>query len=226
MLLNLILSIAAEIYYFALHVTGTGSFPASLSKAQEEELLLKMAGGDSAARDKLIEHNLRLVAHVVKKYYTAGVETDDLISIGTIGLIKAINSFSPERNIKLATYAARCVENEVLMYLRSLKRTRQDVHISDPIDTDSEGNTLTLIDIIADDTDISEETDKKIKLEKLRVLLNGTLDQREKQIIDMRYGLGGAQELTQREIADKLGISRSYVSRIEKSALQKLRRLF
>ncbi len=226
MFFKLLLSVAAQIYYFALHITGGGSFPAALGREEEERLLKEMRAGSKSAKDKLIEHNLRLVAHVVKKYYTTGVEQDDLISIGTIGLIKAINSFSSDRKIKLATYASRCVENEVLMHLRALKRTRQDVHISDPIDTDGEGNALTLMDIIADESDISEETDRKMKLEKLRVLLNGTLDSREIQIINMRYGLAGEDELTQREIADKLKISRSYVSRIEKAALLKLRRLF
>lgn len=226
MFIKLLLNIAASLYYFALHVTGAGSFPPALSKAKEEELLSAMAHGDRDARNKLIEHNLRLVAHIVKKYYTVNCDQDDLISIGTIGLIKAINTFSPDRNIKLATYASRCIENEILMHFRNLKKSAQDVYISDPIDTDSDGNALTLIDVIADNSDIAEETDTKMKLEKLKVLLNGTLDDREKQIIDMRYGLNGCREMTQREIAAKLDISRSYVSRIEKAALLKLRKLF
>lgn len=226
MFIKLLLNIAASLYYFALHVTGAGSFPPALSKAKEEELLAEMAHGDKEARNKLIEHNLRLVAHIVKKYYTVNCDQDDLISIGTIGLIKAINTFSPDRNIKLATYASRCIENEILMHFRNLKKSAQDVYISDPIDTDSDGNALTLIDVIADNSDIAEEIDTKMKLEKLKVLLNGTLDEREKQIIDMRYGLNGFREMTQREIAAQLDISRSYVSRIEKAALLKLRKLF
>ena len=226
MLLNLFLQLASGIYYFALHVTGGGSFPPALSSQEETDLLLKSQNNDIAARNKLIEHNLSLVAHIVKKYYTTGCDQDDLISIGTIGLIKAVTTFNSDKGIKLATYAARCIENEILMHFRNIKKTAQDVYISEPIDTDKDGNALTLIDVIADDSDISEIIDTKIKLEKLKVILSGALDEREKQIIDMRYGLNGCEELTQREIAKKLNISRSYVSRIEKSALEKLRRCF
>ena len=149
-----------------------------------------------------------------------------MISIGTIGLIKAVSTFNSDKGIRLATYAARCIENEILMYFRNMKKTSQDVFISDPIDTEKDGNALTLIDVIADDSDIAEEIDTKIKLEKLRVILSGCLEAREKQIIEMRYGINGREELTQREIAKKLNISRSYVSRIEKSALEKLRKQF
>lgn len=220
------MEIASSIYYFALHVTGAGSFPPPLSAAREEELLTKSRKGDLDARNTLIEHNLRLVAHIVKKYYNSGADQDDLISIGTIGLIKAVSTFNADKGIHLATYAARCIENEILMYFRNQKKSSQDVFISDPIDTDKDGNALTLIDVIADGSDIAEEIDTKIKLEKLRVILSGCLDEREKKIIEMRYGLYGGEELTQRDIAKKLGISRSYVSRIEKSALEKLRRQF
>ena len=223
---QLLLQLATQIYYFALHVTGAGSFPSPLSAAKETELLEKSQNGDIDARNKLIEHNLRLVAHIVKKYYTSGAEQDDLISIGTIGLIKAVSTFKSDKNIRLATYAARCIENEILMFFRSCKKTSQDVFINDPIDTDKDGNALTLIDIIADKRDIVEEIDTKLKLQKLKSILNTTLDKRELQIIEMRYGIGGKEELTQREIAKKLKISRSYVSRIEKSALEKLRRCF
>ncbi|MEE0808869.1 MAG: RNA polymerase sporulation sigma factor SigK [Acutalibacteraceae bacterium] len=226
MLFSLILGLISNIYYFALHVSGTGSFPPPLSAKREEELLLKSIDGDIDAKNKLIEHNLRLVAHITKKYYTAGCDQDDLISIGTIGLIKAIGTFVPNRGIRLATYASRCIENEILMYFRNLKKTAQDVYISDPIDNDKDGNTLTLIDVIADEGDIEEEIDTKMKIEKLRVILNGTLDERETEIIKLRYGLNGENELTQREIAKKLNISRSYVSRIEKAALEKLRKQF
>ena len=226
MILSMILQLLSSIYYFALHVTGAGSFPPPLSSKQEVELLAKAENGDIDAKNKLIEHNLRLVAHITKKYYTAGCEQDDLISIGTIGLIKAISTFKSNKGIRLATYASRCIENEILMHFRNMKKTAQDVYISDPIDTDKDGNALTLIDVIADEGDIEDEIDKKIKIEKLRVILTGTLDERETQIINMRYGLGGNEELTQREIAKELGISRSYVSRIEKAALEKLRRRF
>ena len=220
------MEIASSIYYFALHVTGAGSFPPPLSAAREEDLLTKSRNGDLDARNTLIEHNLRLVAHIVKKYYNSGADQDDLISIGTIGLIKAVSTFNADKGIHLATYAARCIENEILMFFRNQKKSSQDVFISDPIDTDKDGNALTLIDVIADGSDIAEEIDTKIKLEKLRVILSGCLDEREKKIIEMRYGLYGGEELTQRDIAKKLGISRSYVSRIEKSALEKLRRQF
>ena len=223
---NLLLQIISNLFYFALHVTGAGSFPAPLSAKKESELLEKSRNGDNDARNKLIEHNLRLVAHIVKKYYSTFAEQDDLISIGTIGLIKAVETFKSDKGIRLATYAARCIENEILMFLRNQKKTSQDVFISDPIDTDKEGNALTLIDVIADKSDIVEEIDTKIKLVKLKQILTKVLDKRELQIIEMRYGINGKDELTQRDIAKKLGISRSYVSRIEKSALEKLRRHF
>lgn len=223
---SLLLKLASSLFYLALHVTGAGAFPPPLDKKTEEELIIKTQNGDMTARNKLIEHNLRLVAHIVKKYYATGAEPDDLISIGTIGLIKAVSTFKSDKNIKLATYAARCIENEILMFFRNQKKSAQDVFINDPIDTDKDGNALTLIDIIADNGDIIEEIDKKMKLDRLKVILSGTLTERENQIIKMRYGLGGTKELTQREIANKLGISRSYVSRIEKSALEALRRQF
>lgn len=225
-MLNLILQLIANVYYFALHVTGAGSFPSPLSSKRESELLAKVQKGDLNARNTLIEHNLRLVAHIVKKYYAASSNQEDLISIGTIGLIKAVSTFKSDKNIRLATYASRCIENEILMYFRNQKKTAQDVYINDPIDSDKDGNTLTLIDAIADKTDIVEELDTKMKLEKLKSILNNTLDSRELEIITLRYGLGGINELTQREIAAKLNISRSYVSRIEKSALKKLRSRF
>ena len=225
MFFQTVLQIISNLFYLALHVTNAGCFPPPLSAKREAELLILKDSGDKNARDELIEHNLRLVAHVVKKYYTAD-DQDDLISIGTIGLIKAINTFKSDKKIRLATYAARCIENEILMHFRNNKKHSQDVYISDPIDTDKNGNTLTLIDIIADETNIDDEIDTKIKLQKLRVLLNGTLDDRELKIIKMRYGIDGEKEQTQREIAKKLKISRSYVSRIETAALQKLKEKF
>lgn len=223
---SLLMKIASAVYYFALHVKGAGSFPPPLSAEREAELLEKSRNGDDEARNELIEHNLRLVAHIVKKYYNTGAEQDDMISIGTIGLIKAVSTFNADKGIHLATYASRCIENEILMFFRNQKKTAQDVFISDPIDTDKDGNTLTLIDVIADKSDIADEIDTKIKVEKLRVILPVCLTERERLIIEMRYGLCGREELTQREIAKKLNISRSYVSRIEKSALEKLRKQF
>jgi len=223
---SLLMKIASAVYYFALHVKGAGSFPPPLSAEREAELLEKSRNGDDDARNELIEHNLRLVAHIVKKYYNTGADQDDMISIGTIGLIKAVSTFNADKGIHLATYASRCIENEILMFFRNQKKTAQDVFISDPIDTDKDGNTLTLIDVIADKSDIADEIDTKIKVEKLRVILPVCLTERERLIIEMRYGLCGREELTQREIAKKLNISRSYVSRIEKSALEKLRKQF
>lgn len=225
MFFQMLIQIISNIFYLALHVTGSGSFPPPLTAKRESELLDLKEQGDENAKNKLIEHNLRLVAHVVKKYYTDD-DQDDLISIGTIGLIKAVNTFKSDKKIRLATYAARCIENEILMHFRNNKKYSQDVYISDPIDTDKNGNTLTLIDIIADDGNIEDEIDTKIKVQKLRQILGTTLDKRELEIIKMRYGIGGTKELTQREIAKKLKISRSYVSRIETAALEKLRKKF
>lgn len=208
------------------YISGPETLPEPLSRAQEDKLLERLAAGDKTAKEQLIVHNLRLVVYIAKKFDNSGVGIDDLISIGTIGLIKAVSTFNSDKGIHLATYAARCIENEILMYFRNQKKTAQDVFISDPIDTDKDGNALTLIDIIADTSDIAEEIDTKMGLEKLKVIISGCLDERERRIIEMRYGLGGREELTQRDIAKKLGISRSYVSRIEKSALEKLRKQF
>ena len=222
-MLELFLKLAANIYYFALHVTNSGAFPPPLSAKREAELLEKSHQGDMDARNILIEHNLRLVAHIVKKYYASSAEQDDLISIGTIGLIKAVSTFKPDKKIRLATYASLCIENEILMFFRNIRKSSSDIPFSEPIDTDKDGNALTLIDTIADKQDIAEEIDLKIRLEQLEKIMPSTLDKREKEIITMRYGLGGTKELTQNEIAKKLKISRSYVSRIEKAALSKLR---
>lgn len=223
---NLFLELLSNIYFFALHVVTKGAFPRPLTAEEEAALLEKSQNGDINARNTLIEHNLRLVAHIVKKYYASGADQDDLISIGTVGLIKAVSTFKGDKNIRLATYAARCIENEILMFFRTLKKNSTEVFISDPIDTDNQGNALTLIDVIADKSDIVEELDTKLNVQKLRLIINGVLDERELEIIRLRYGIDGYPELTQRDIAKRLGISRSYVSRIEKSALDKLRRKF
>lgn len=207
-----------------LHVTDTDAFPKPLSKKEEQLLLEKLTNGDEAARKKLIEHNLRLVAHIVKKYYANYSEQDDLISIGTIGLIKGINSFKCEKGTKLATYCARCIENEILMYFRNNKKISQEISFSEPIDTDSEGNPLTLMDIIAIDDTIVDDIETKGKLKKLINLINSMENQRDKLIIVKRYGLDGNKPLTQKEIADMLNISRSYVSRIEKRIMEELKK--
>ena len=226
MFLSMIYGILSGIFYLALHPTNTSSFPPPLSPKEETELIRKMELGEQEARNKLIEHNLRLVAHVVKKYYTDRVDPDDLISIGTIGLIKGISTFKSEKGIKLATYAARCIENEILMHFRSLKKTAQDVYINDPIETDREGNDLTLIDVIAEEGNLVDDIDLRIKTEHLQRYIVETLTPREKIIIGMRFGLISGKENTQREVAQKLKISRSYVSRMEKKALQKLQNRF
>lgn len=213
----------AQLSYFILHVVPSGSFPQPLTAKEENELLRRYhEENDMEARSKLIEHNLRLVAHIVKKYCSAAKDQDDLISIGTIGLIKAVSTYKSDKGIKLATYAAKCIENEVLMHFRNMKKCSQDIFISDPIDTDGDGNRITLNDIISEDDNIIDDLDIKLKSEKLREYIRDSLDEREATVIRLRYGLGGRDELTQREVAKQLGISRSYVSRIEKKALQKL----
>lgn len=208
--------------FLILHVTGSGSFPRPLTAKEEQDCLDKMKHGDNAAKEKLIEHNLRLVAHIIKKYYSSSAEQDDLISIGTIGLIKAVNTFDGSKGIRLSSYAARCIENEVLMYFRSSRKSSQDVSMNDPIDTDKDGNALTLMDIMSSDDDIVENLDCKIKSEQLRTYIRESLSPREQIIVRLRYGLDGNDPLTQREVAQKLGISRSYVSRIEKKSLSAL----
>ncbi len=203
------------------------SFPKPLSAKEEADYLRKCKEGDKEARDKLIEHNLRLVAHIVKKYNMVDKETDDLISIGTIGLIKAIDTFDDEKGIRLATYASRCIDNELLMMLRSGKRLAKEVYLYDPIGSDREGNEINLLDIIEEaEVDIVENIVLEDDIKKLYRMIGKVLTDREREIICLRYGLSNRKEVTQREIANKLGISRSYVSRIEKKALKKLRECF
>ena len=201
-----------------------GSFPRTLTAAEEREYVTRwVEKGDIEARNKLIEHNLRLVAHIVKKYYSMTADQDDLISIGTIGLIKGISTFRPEKNARLATYASRCIENEILMFFRSTKKSAGDLSLSDSIDSDGEGNSLSLIDVLADEDDMFDRLSAGEMSTNVRRYVDTLLDEREARIIYLRYGLDGKEPLTQRETADKCGISRSYVSRIEKKALAKLR---
>jgi len=216
------IAVLSGLIYFALHLAGN-SFPRPLSAREEAECLKRIREGDAGAKSALVEHNLRLVAHVIKKYYASAEDQDDLISIGTIGLIKAVNTFDSGKGSRFATYAARCIENEILMHFRAKKKTAQDVYISDPIDTDRDGNSLTLIDVIADNSSIFDAIELKLRCEKLRVLIEERLDEREREIVILRYGLSGRAPMAQREAAALLGISRSYVSRIEKKALEKLR---
>ncbi len=218
--------ISKGLLFFALHIRNGNSFPSALNSKEEQKLINEYKNGSVEAKNKLVEHNLRLVAHIVKKYYSENEEQDDLISIGTIGLIKAINSFDDTKGIKLATFASRCIENEILMYFRSKKKNSQEISISEPIDIDSEGNPLTLIDIISRDDDIADDIDLKIKSEKLYRFIEEIKDEREKTIIILRYGLYNTVPLTQNQVAKRLNISRSYVSRIEKKIIEKLRKKF
>ena len=222
-MLSAALLLFANTLLFSLRLSGGGSFPKPLSAAEEREYLRRYAQGDQEARDVLIERNLRLVAHIIKKYYTQSADQEDLISIGTIGLIKGISSFDPEKGARLATYAARCIENEILMYFRSQKKLQGEVSLSDSIDTDQDGNALELMDVVGvDDTMLDDIHDRDSAL-LLHQIIRERLTTREAEIIRLRYGLGGTIPLTQREIAASFGISRSYVSRIEKRALEKLR---
>ena len=226
-MLTALLSCALSgLIFFILHVTGAGSFPRPLTAEEERNCLERLKNGDRHARDELIEHNLRLVAHIVKKYYSNTSDQDDLISIGTIGLIKAVNTFDHTKGIRLSSYAARCIENEVLMYFRAAKKSAQDISMNEPIDTDKDGNALTLMDVMSTEDNIVDNLDIKIKSEQLKKYLVEVLTPRERIIIELRYGLNGSRPLTQREVAQRLKISRSYVSRIEKKALLTLRKRF
>ncbi len=206
------------IYY----INGTINLPEPLSLEEEQSLSEKLSTGDADAREKLIVHNLRLVVYIAKKFESSGVSLDDLISIGTIGLIKAVNTFSPEKNIKLATYASRCIENEILMYLRKIASQKMVVSLDEPLNTDYDGNELMLADVLGSEGDeisrkVEEDDEKRILLQVIE-----DLPQREKQIIEMRFGIGDKDELTQKEVADIMGISQSYISRLEKRIIKKL----
>ena len=218
-------SFAAVIYgflYMFLKISESDAFPPPLSPEEEEACFRAMKNGDREARQKLIKHNLRLVAHIVKKYYS-GADQDDLISTGTVGLIKAVDTFDIDNGTRFATYACRCLQNEILMQFRSQKKFQNEVSVNDTIDTDKDGNPLTYGDIISTDEDIVDTLEMKFKTKKaVDYVMNG-LSEREKRIMILRYGIDGGKPLTQRETANKLGISRSYVSRIEKSAVDKLR---
>lgn len=224
---SLLLEVLSGMFYMVLHVVSNGSFPKPLTATEEKayfEVFRK--NGDITARNALIEHNLRLVAHIIKKYYANAKDQDDLISIGTLGLIKAVNTFDHNKSKRLAPYASRCIENEILMHFRASKKFQQDVSLSEPIDTDKEGQPLTLMDVLADSGDLAEAVDVKIGTARLAVFLrDDTLTPREKEIIRLRYGIGSSP-LPQWEVAKKLKISRSYVSRIETKALSKLRARF
>ena len=204
------------------YINGPVSLPEPLSVEEEQDLSEKLSQGNEKAREKLIVHNLRLVVYIAKKFENSGVNIEDLISIGTIGLIKAVNTFSPEKNIKLATYASRCIENEILMHLRKIASQKVEISLDEPLNTDWDGNELMLADVLGSDGDeinreVEEEDEKRILMQVI-----DTLPEREKEIIDMRFGLGEKQELTQKQVADKLGMSQSYISRLEKRIIKKI----
>jgi len=221
-----ILNLFLKFISLILGLEEGGSFPPPLSRAEEEGLFERMKLGDKEARDKLIEHNLRLVSHIIRKYYSSYDNPDELLSIGSLGLIKAVDSFKAGFGTRFATYGARCVQNEILMFFRSKKRRGQEISINDTIDVDKDGNPLTYLDIISVEEDIEWDLDMKLHIERLRELVNTALQDREKDIIVLRYGLNGYKPRTQREVARHLGISRSYVSRIEKKALERLKASF
>jgi RNA polymerase sporulation-specific sigma factor len=220
---DLLQMIASAIRELALLVgyIKNNSFPQPLDSAEEEKCIRAMVNGDNSARQKLIEHNLRLVAHVGKKYDNTRIDNDDLISIGTVGLIKAINTFDPSKGVRLGTYAARCIENEILMQLRSMKKSRDDLSLEEPLGVDQEGNELSLLDILGADSDLFEQVETIIQVKLLKETI-ARLPRRERFVLERRFGLKDGRAWPQREVAERLGISRSYVSRIEKKALRML----
>jgi len=216
-----VISILLNGYALCLRLTGKGgSFPRPLSKEEEEEALAKMALGDRHAREKLITRNMRLVPHIIKKYYVNADDQDDLISIGTIGLVKAIDSFSPEKSTKLATYACTCIQNEIFMYFRSVRKRSGEVFLSDPLESEIDGSPLAVIDVLQTDDGVQEKLELEDECRNVRKLVDEQLEPRQREIIVLRYGMDSVRPLTQREVAGRLGISRSYVSRIEKRALE------
>ncbi|MBR4800215.1 MAG: RNA polymerase sporulation sigma factor SigK [Clostridia bacterium] len=222
MALESLLLLLKNLIIFSSYVTEKTSFPKPLSKEKEREYLLKAKDGDKKAKDVLVEHNLRLVAHIAKKYANYG-DNDELISIGSLGLIKAIESFDIEKGAGLATYASRCIENEILMTMRQTKKYRSNISLNDPIGVDKDGNELTVIDMLTDDKSVIDDVESSIIMKKLAEVAKESLDEREYEIIRHRYGIDGYDALTQREVAKMFDISRSYVSRIEKRALEKIR---
>lgn len=223
-MLELLLTALAGFALSVLSSNGGNNFPPPLEREEENDLFRRLKySGDQLAREKLIEHNLRLVAHIVRKYYASSPSEEDLISIGTIGLIKSVDSFDIDNGARFATYAAKCIQNEILMYFRSQRKLLQEISLNDTIDTDRDGNALTYEDIIKIEDTIADDIDAKIKISKAAKFIMKELDERERQIIILRYGIDGNNPRTQRETAKILGISRSYVSRIEKSALDKIK---
>lgn len=223
MALENLLTLLKNLIIFSSYMTEKSSFPKPLSKEKEQEYLVLSAKGDKDAKEILVKHNLRLVAHIAKKYANYG-DNDELISIGSIGLIKAVESFKSDKGTSLATYASRCIENEILMTMRTTKKHRSNVSLNEPIGVDKDGNELVIIDMLESDQNVIEDVENSIMMEKLTAITKSVLDKREYEIIKMRYGLENTGALTQREVAKKFNISRSYVSRIEKKALEKIKK--
>ena len=219
-------NILLRFIFLILGIEDTQSFPPPLSREEEAHLFEQKVNGSTEARDKLIEHNLRLVSHIIRKYYSSYENSDELLSVGSLGLIKAVDSFKPGFGTRFATYGSKCIQNEILMFFRSQKKRGIEISINDQIDVDKDGNPLTYLDIISAPENIEGDLDLKVHIERLRELVNSVLLPREKEIIVLRYGLNGYQPRTQREVASYLGISRSYVSRIEKKALEKMKNSF
>ena len=222
-ILTLIIATISKLISPVLGIGTQQKFPPNLTTSEERQAFLQMRDGDEDARQRLILHNLRLVAHIVRKYYSASPSQEDLVSIGTIGLVKAVDSFNIDNGARFATYAAKCIQNEILMNFRAQKKHALDVSINETIDVDRDGNPLAYIDVISSEENVAEEIERQIMSEAAMKCIKTVLTLRERQIIIMRYGLCGSREHTQREVAERLGISRSYVSRIEKSALEKLK---
>lgn len=223
MALENLLTLLKNLIIFSSYMTEKSSFPKPLSKEKEQEYLVLSAKGDKDAKEILVKHNLRLVAHIAKKYANYG-DNDELISIGSIGLIKAVESFKIDKGTSLATYASRCIENEILMTMRTTKKHRSNVSLNEPIGVDKDGNELVIMDMLESDQNVIEDVENSIMMEKLTAITKSVLDKREYEIIKMRYGLENTGALTQREVAKKFNISRSYVSRIEKKALEKIKK--
>ena len=227
MIEQLVLFFLQDALFLLGYLAKGNAFPKPLDREEETRLIERMENGDQGAREKLIEHNLRLCAHIARKYTVASFDQEDLISIGTVGLIKGVNTFKPGGGTQLSTYCARCIENEILMCLRASQKRKGEVSLQDPIGTDSEGNEITLIDVLGTDADeVHGHVERRVSLEAVRNLVSDRLHGRERTVIQMRYGLLDGRAYAQQEVADKLGISRSYVSRIEKKALEQLKDAF
>ncbi|MDO5377404.1 MAG: RNA polymerase sporulation sigma factor SigK [Clostridia bacterium] len=227
MLEQLVLFFLQDALFLLGYLTRGNAFPKPLPREEEAEMIRRMSEGDSEAREKLIEHNLRLAAHIARKYTVPGCDADDLISIGTVGLIKGIGTFKPESGTQLSTYCARCIENEILMCLRASQKRKGDVSLHEPIGMDGEGNEITLIDVLGTDGDeVHGEVERRVSLQSVRSLVERCLSGRERTVIEMRYGLLDGTVHAQQEVAAKLGISRSYISRIEKKAMERLKEAF